>query len=258
MDTDETAVHSDAPEQAGNGTQEVQSDQAPSDDTLSQPDLTDVPEEYRDAVAKAVEEKAKALQADYTRKTQQVADKNREADAFRQLMGDERMAQVIDNMVRYGTPTVPTPQAPQQRKSGEDILLDILNGGEDALDRLIAERAERIVNERVSPIAEANASREAADVIVRLSSKYPDFLEHEDAIASVIKASGYTMDAEQAYKVATWDTVRTKGAAEVARSNEGRAIAAGATKGSAATVTTEKPASDMYEAFAMAKKQMGR
>jgi len=258
MDTEETGVPSGSPEQAGDGTQESQSDQSASEDTLSQPDLSDVPEEYRDAVAKAVEGKAKALQADYTRKTQAVADRNREAEAFRNLMGDDRIAQVIDNMVKYGTPTAPTPQAQAPRRSGEDIILDIINGGEDALDKLIAERAERIVNERVSPIAEANAAREAEAEILRMSQKYPDFEEHGDAIASILQSSGYSMTPEQAYRLATWDTFQKKGAAEAAKSAGNRAAAAGATKGSSAPVTTEKAPSNMYEAFELAKKQMGR
>lgn len=252
MEDETIAVPSVSTEPADSSTQEVQSDQATISPDAPDPDegidLAALTREELDAyVERQVEKKAKPLQADYTRKTQEIADIRRKAAAF------DELAPLLEKPDR----TV-TPPAPKPRMSGEDVLLRILDGGEDFLDTLIKDRAAALVEERVAPLSQAEATREADATISRLTAKYPDFGEHADRIVALLEASSYAMDVEQAYQLATWDKQRAAGMNEATRAAQQRTQAAGTTSGRSATIAPNATIRSVKDAFEAAKRQAGR
>lgn len=253
MSAEDNAVPS-APDGSGDtATPPVQSDPAP--EAAQTPKLDDIPEEYRGIV----EEKLKSLQADYTKKTQDVADVRRKAEAFETLMADETAKTVLENLAKYGTPTPPQ-QAPVQKLTGEALLLGILEGGEEYLDRMIQERAERLIDLRVTPLSAAQAGQQAEAEMARLQAKYPDFMEREDEISRLIEESEYRLDPESAYKIAAFGKTPAKQAAEAAKaqSQEGREKAAGASPKGSPVATAPGRFKNISEAFEAAKRTHGR
>jgi hypothetical protein len=246
MPDDTTAVVEGTEQTSQESTQEATIDQAEASKPVSITDIDSLPEELQAL--------AKQLQGDYTRKTQELAAVRGKADAFEELSNNPGFVSLMENIEKYGSPVPPAIQeAPAM--SGEEWLLKAIEDP-NFVKNMIREEAQKIVDERVSPLTDREARSASEAEITRLSTKYSDFNDHQDAIAEMIEQSKYTLDPETAYKVLTYDSVRSKGVEEGARVTETR-VKAASVSGSKAQVQTPVLYKSMAEAYIAAKKAHG-
>lgn len=241
---DETpAVGAEVSDQATGGSQEVQTDQA----TGSNESSVDITTIDPTTLAPELQVIHKSLLADYTQKTQGISEAQKKAETLDSLMSNEGISQMLENIEKYGTPYAPQQETQSEQKlSPDETVVKFLEDPE----KFIQEAALKLVQ----PLRESEATREAQTVIDQLSSKYPDFMEHEDAIADLI-TRGVVTDPEVAYKVVTYEKATQKGADSATKVVEQR-VKAAITNGSSAT-TAPADFKGWKDAFAAAKKQHG-
>lgn len=250
------------PEDQGqaHGTPDTPVDQAPpeadSSAEFTSVDINTLPEELKGTY--------KSLQADYTRKTQELSKVQKEiqgkASAFDQLSSNPGFAQMMDNIEKFGTPT-PAPTAPKHELTGEEVLLKILENPQ-YLKQLVRDEALALV----SPLTEKEAERESQSVYTKFTSDtetYPYFKEYETQIAEMLDElpNGIALDKipkyiDSFYKSLVFDRVRVSN--DASKKNENREKAAALSPGSsAADASAPKGKMSMQQAFQSAMKEHG-
>ncbi len=174
--------------------------------------------------------------------------------AFDDLVSNPGFTAMMENIEKFGSPFAPPP-TPEVKMTGEELLLKMIEDP-DYFWNEVDRRAEEKARTYVTPITEREALSETNAEVARLSNLYPDFIEYGDAIADVLERSNYSVDAETAYKIATYDKVRTIGREEGAKTTEARVKSATSTSSQVSVKPTLKNPT-MAEAYAAAKKALG-
>lgn len=254
----ETAVEDVVQEQA-KSTPENAFDQAkkesanePVEITLST-DIKDIPE--------ALKGIHKSMQADYTKKTTELADQRKalesKASAFDELTNNPQFSEILDNIQKFGTPTPPKNQTQIKELTGEEVLLRILENPR-YLDQLIEEKARAIT----SPLTEKEAEREANTVYATFTEKYPDFKEYDSELEEFVKGLPESVSqaqvislVESKYKALSFDKLQEKN--DSLEKDSKREKAASLSRTTSAKPTPSQGKMSMHQAFQLAQKEHG-
>lgn len=249
-----------------NAVDTVVSDQAPTSPESGQsadsqtptidqaPEATDQPESFTSVdpstLPPELQATYKSLQADYTRKTQNLAEINRKAAAFEEVMSNPNLSKMV---ATASTQPGESPAPQETPMSGEELLVKILDDPQALFD-IVDKRAEEIANRKLEPLSEKVYSKEADTEITRLSQKYPDFLDHESQIVETMEKYGLD-DPESAYKLVTYDKIEQKGVDRGVQVTEARIKGAQPESSTAPVVKAGKMS--FQEAFEQAKRSQG-
>lgn len=235
-------------------TQPEEPDQAEATET-EEPKETEpeeAPEEERftdvDPDALDPKEALRQMQKDYTRKTQAVADERRELEALRETYLS-RIAEVQE-LAKGQSQTKDEPVQPA-KMSGEELLLEILDKGESALDSRVEARAMEMLKqalaEQIAPLQAAESQRSTAAQETSFAETYPhlNVPEYRDQIADLMeKGRSFPESVEVVdgrWAKAQLGTIRTE---------QKRSAAATKTAAPSSSAPVQRPAA--YKSFAEA------
>lgn len=211
---------SDAGQAAAEPTQSDESAAQTIEDSFTSLDPTTLPPEakpFYDSMLK-----------DYRSKTAEIADLRgnapdwqAKADAFDGLMANDGFVKLLNAVEQAQNGTVAADNPATQSPTGEDLLLQILDNP-NKLNELIRNEAEKLVN----PIADRVNAEQAAKLHAELLAKHPDLPQHEAKMAEYLERSNFTLEPEEAYRLATYDAVKQAGINQGAQSVQKRNQAA--------------------------------
>lgn len=194
----------------------------------------------------------KSMQADFTRKTQDIASSKEKAEAFDTLASNPQFSKLMEVLGGQAAP-----QATEiSQLSGEQLLEKIIEDP-NYLQDLIKQEARK----QVEPLELKYFQDVAAKELVQLDQKYSvekygdtSFRALQPKIAELVD-KGY--GAEEAYKIITWDSAKQKGANEATATLTKRNKDAQPSSKAADVVSAAKSFNSVREAFNDAATQHG-
>lgn len=236
------------------GSQDTGTDQATGTDesSVSDSEVTTTEESFTDPSKLPPELQAtyKSMQADYTRKTQGLADVSKKAEALDVLMNNPQFNAFMKALEEGNQPKRETGEIDTSQMSGEELISKLVENP-SMLRSLIQQEAKTLVD----PIAESYYADKAGAEIQRLRSAYPDFQNYESDIVSMIE-SGEVNSPEAGYKILSWANVKQQGINEGIKTVEKRSGSTQPPSSNAPTSPTGKYGS-VLEAFEAAKQLTG-
>lgn len=194
-----------------------------------QQDQIDLPEgvtlEYLDEHHPELAKVYRGMQADYTRKTQRLADRNREAGALErkaemwdQLTANERLVDHIRQFVERGeaatSHTAAPPTTPSHRQEPQydysDDLDDFTPEQQSRVRSIVAEA----ISQEVKPYVQDLYAREATRTVKQLEDTLPGFREAKPEIERFRAENGNRHTWEEAAKLVLFEKQREMGMRE--------------------------------------------
>jgi len=162
----------------------------------------------------------KNMQADYTRKTQELKELQEKAQLYDRL--------VQEDMVKKKFPEPQEQAKPETENYLADALGVSLNDLDDSqrqqveqLAKIVDAAVNRRVSESIKPIQDDLLSRDYKQELEETRGKYPDFNDYVAEIKKIVEQNPQ-MSYEQAYKLATYEEATKRGRAEAVKNFEAK------------------------------------
>lgn len=204
---------------------------------------------------KELKEVYKNMQADFTRKSQELSEARKKAQLYDQLQQEQIIQTKFPKIEDKARPSTETTQFLAQ-SLGVDVSQ--LAGEErqqlEFLAKLVDAGVQRGISQHVKPIQSDLLKRDYQAELADVKKKYADFNDYLPDIKSVLEANPQ-LSYEQAYRLASFDDRERKGRNSALKNLEVKKKQA-SPKASAVAQESDEPKSDFDSIFKWAKRKL--